>query len=171
MILIFFYISYLVVLKDDLYAFANVSYLMAISNDMLREHVTNSLVPTPPVSASVLMRLDKKQRCLASRMINLLLPLPDLDSKLPSVKTVMKHPFFTTNLETARRLLNFDAGIKNVEELEKFYKSIPAGANKDKDSFDGLMDLVSCSILKLLSIHDVRLHCTSTFFLKVFLRL
>lgn len=67
-----------------------------------------------------------------------------------TVKALLVHPFFTTNVERARQLLN-DKRLLNIKELEKWYDALSEKEKYrekfDQDSFKDLKEIVSSSLM------------------------
>lgn len=75
--------------------------------------------------------------------------MPDSTSsfKVTSVKMLLRHPFFTINLEMARSLLMSDSLVGDVEELQNWYEeSLGNNTDIDKEDFNDLKRIVSKSL-------------------------
>ena len=130
LLIIYFSINYLLWLwtkstkiEDDLCALGRVFYSMVATERSSAGHIKmfSEEIGGHSVSLSELINLKDDQRFDAAELINLLLRREQHSNSKPvSANLLLKHPFFTINNETARRLLLNSAIFKNVkkEELE-----------------------------------------------------
>lgn len=104
--------------------------------------------PKVQIDEDHLTQLDTNLRCSALMLIKLLLKQNTTGFHLTSAKTLLRHPFYTVNVENARCLLNDESQIKNLEEFKVWYDLKGKMTVIKKDKFDALQVIVSRSVQK-----------------------
>lgn len=100
-----------------------------------------------PILVDNLRELYENQRPSASKLLNLLIK-SDTTTLVSSfsVRLLLRHPFFTTNLEQARVLLLTSTHhfLKNVKEFQSWRDQITIEnyTDVDKEDFDDLQEIV-----------------------------
>lgn len=111
---------------DDLNSLGNIFYSMA-TKDVSRSNQNLTL------AKGNLTQLKNSQRLDALTLIKALLKLNNSSFHPTTVKELLLHPFFTINVEKARRLLN-ENRFGNVEELQQWYDAL--GDNEKSGDFE-----------------------------------